>query len=617
MHTAGDEFLILLTPRSFAQAVREAERVRRALELVSVPCSIGIAYAVGGRRCGLHRDELLAQANDPEREYIEVILPTKLQYALHYVDRPSLANDLRVLGLTLRTVFVPTLPSPTRILGMNDRKLWLWLDQAMSTLNPRNRAIAMVVDALVILAGWQLMYLFRLGFERWQPGRPPYDDAVAAGVALCYLIFLAVTGVPRGPWRFFGFDDFKRIALACLLAGTISALKAHIFNDLIWPVFVKDGGPAREAVPSMPGVDRLTIPALLKAAEKAAKLGIPALALFPVVPRDKKSPGAEEAYRADNLCNRAVKALKKAVPEIGIICDVALDPYTDHGHDGLMKNNVILNDETIEVLIRQTLAQAEAGVDIAAPSDMMDGRIGRIRDALDASGFERVKLMSYAAKYASAFYGPFRDAVGSRGLLKGDKKTYQMDPANAEEALREVALDLTEGSPPWHTVRSCILGMRLAAREAGLPTRSGIATTDHAVPVSQHDTAVAAVSERVGALLSLQRSLGLRFEEAAKLDAQRALAQAERHGQIRIEDGTKGGLVRQVPCQSPAQHHALAQAAAQGALRPGIEPAVAALGVFALVEGLMQQWLRQPGAFGLATVGASALQTHLAGVFVG
>jgi len=169
-------------------------------------------------------NELLAQADDPEREYIDVILPTKLRYALHYVDRPSLANDLRVLGLTLRTVFVPTFPSPTRILGMNDRKLWLWLDQAMSTLNPRNRAIAMVVDALVILAGWQLMYLFRLGFERWQPGRPPYDDAVAAGVALCYLIFLAVTGVPRGPWRFFGFDDFKRIALACMLAGTISAV---------------------------------------------------------------------------------------------------------------------------------------------------------------------------------------------------------------------------------------------------------------------------------------------------------------------------------------------------------------------------------------------------------
>lgn len=218
-------------------------------------------------------------------------------------------------------------------------------------------------------------------------------------------------------------------------------------NDLIWPVFVKEGGSAKEAVPSMPGVDRLTIPALLKAAEKAAKLGIPALALFPVVPREKKTAGAEEAFRADNLCNRAVKALKKAVPEIGIICDVALDPYTDHGHDGLMKNNVILNDETIEVLIRQTLAQAEAGVDIAAPSDMMDGRIGRIRDALDAAGFERVKVMSYAAKYASGFYGPFRDAVGSKSSLgKGDKRTYQMDSANGDEALRECALDVAEGA---------------------------------------------------------------------------------------------------------------------------------------------------------------------------
>jgi lipopolysaccharide/colanic/teichoic acid biosynthesis glycosyltransferase len=169
-------------------------------------------------------NELLARSRDPEREYIDVILPTKLQYALHYVDRPTFANDLRVIGLTLRTVFVPSLPSPTRILGMNDRKLWLWLDQTMSALNPRNRAIAMAVDALVILAGWHLMYLFRLGFERWQPGRPWYDDYVSFGVVLCYLVFLAITGVPRGLWRFFGFDDFKRIALACVLAGTISAM---------------------------------------------------------------------------------------------------------------------------------------------------------------------------------------------------------------------------------------------------------------------------------------------------------------------------------------------------------------------------------------------------------
>ena len=224
------------------------------------------------------------------------------------------------------------------------------------------------------------------------------------------------------------------------------AENALTVNDLIWPVFVKEGGPAREAVPSMPGVDRLTIPALVKAAEKAAKLGIPAMALFPVVPREKKSPGAEEAYRANNLCNRAVTAIKKAVPEIGIICDVALDPYTDHGHDGLMKGGEILNDETIEILIRQTLAQAETGVDIVAPSDMMDGRIGRLRDALDAAGFQRIKLMSYAAKYASGFYGPFRDAVGSKSALKGDKRTYQMGVANGDEALRECALDVAEGA---------------------------------------------------------------------------------------------------------------------------------------------------------------------------
>lgn len=217
-------------------------------------------------------------------------------------------------------------------------------------------------------------------------------------------------------------------------------------NDLIWPVFVKDGGAQREAVPSMPDVYRHTIPALLKAVEKAAKLGIPAIALFPVVPRENKSAQAEEAFRGDNLVNRAVAAIKKAVPEIGVICDVALDPYTDHGHDGLMKGGVILNDETIEVLVKQAIAQAEAGVDIVAPSDMMDGRIGRLRDALDARGFQRVKLLSYAAKYASGFYGPFRDAVGSKSALRGDKRSYQMDPANGDEALRECALDVAEGA---------------------------------------------------------------------------------------------------------------------------------------------------------------------------
>jgi porphobilinogen synthase len=196
----------------------------------------------------------------------------------------------------------------------------------------------------------------------------------------------------------------------------------------------------------MPGVFRLTIPALLSAAEEAAKLGIPALALFPYVPQERKDERAEEAVRADNICNRAIRALKKAVPEIGIICDVALDPFTSHGHDGVMKGDRIVNDESVDVLCRQALAQAEAGVDVVAPSDMMDGRIGRIRDALDSEGHQSTLIMSYAAKYASAFYGPFRDAIGSKGALKGDKRTYQMDFANGDEALRECALDVAEGA---------------------------------------------------------------------------------------------------------------------------------------------------------------------------
>ena len=217
-------------------------------------------------------------------------------------------------------------------------------------------------------------------------------------------------------------------------------------DDLIWPVFVKDGGAKREPIASMPGVYRLTIPALLSAAEEAAKLGIPALALFPYVPKEQKDERAEEAVRSDNLCNRAIRALKKAVPEIGVICDVALDPFTSHGHDGVMKGDRIVNDETVDILCRQALAQAEAGVDVVAPSDMMDGRIGQIRDALDAEGHRSTLIMSYAAKYASAFYGPFRDAIGSKGALKGDKRTYQMDFGNGDEAIRECALDVAEGA---------------------------------------------------------------------------------------------------------------------------------------------------------------------------
>src|SRR5262249_47712059 len=217
-------------------------------------------------------------------------------------------------------------------------------------------------------------------------------------------------------------------------------------DDLIWPVFVHEAD-GREDVPSMPGIQRLSIAALIDEAGAAAELGIPALALFPVVPVGRKSELAEEAHDPDTLCNGAVRALKRAVPDIGIICDVALDPYTSHGHDGVLREGRILNDESIAILCQQALAQAAAGVDVVAPSDMMDGRVGRLREALDAAGHESVRILAYSAKYASAFYGPFRDAVGSKSALgKGDKRTYQMDPANSDEALRECALDIAEGA---------------------------------------------------------------------------------------------------------------------------------------------------------------------------
>jgi porphobilinogen synthase len=218
-------------------------------------------------------------------------------------------------------------------------------------------------------------------------------------------------------------------------------------SDLIWPVFVQEGAGPRQAIASMPGVERLSIEALVDAAGEAAALGVPAIALFPVVPPNLKSEQGEESWNPENLCNRALRAVKRAVPAIGLICDVALDPYTSHGHDGLLAEGQILNDETIDILCQQALAQAAAGVDIVAPSDMMDGRIGRIRDALDEAGYTDVRILAYAAKYASAFYGPFREAVGSKSALgKGDKRTYQMDPANGDEALREVALDIAEGA---------------------------------------------------------------------------------------------------------------------------------------------------------------------------
>lgn len=217
-------------------------------------------------------------------------------------------------------------------------------------------------------------------------------------------------------------------------------------DDLIWPIFIVDGEKIRQPVESMPGVTRCSVDEAARAAEQAAGLGLPAVALFPYTDPAKKSADGAEALNPDNLVCRATRAIKQAAPEIGVLCDVALDPYTDHGHDGLLKGDTILNDETVEVLCRQALVQAEAGCDIVAPSDMMDGRVGAVRAALDTAGFQDRQIMAYAAKYASAFYGPFRDAVGSKAALKGDKRTYQMDPANSDEALREVALDLAEGA---------------------------------------------------------------------------------------------------------------------------------------------------------------------------
>jgi porphobilinogen synthase len=221
--------------------------------------------------------------------------------------------------------------------------------------------------------------------------------------------------------------------------------------DLIWPIFLIEGSKKREPVASMPGVDRLSLDLAVKAAEQAAQLGIPVIALFPATDPALKSEDGLEAINANNLVCRSVRAIKKAVPEIGILCDVALDPYTSHGHDGLIRDGDVHNDSTIQVLVRQALVQIEAGADIVAPSDMMDGRVGAIRAALEEQGHPNAIIMAYAAKYASAFYGPFRDALGSAkvksvGLKAGDKRSYQMDPANGDEALREVALDLEEGA---------------------------------------------------------------------------------------------------------------------------------------------------------------------------
>lgn len=219
-------------------------------------------------------------------------------------------------------------------------------------------------------------------------------------------------------------------------------------NDLIWPLFVIEGTGIREPIASMPGVFRLSVDEAVAAAQEAAELGIPVIALFPYTHIDRRDPEGSMATDPQNVICTATRAIKKAVPNIGILCDVALDPFTSHGHDGLFDthSNVIMNDETVEVLVRQALVQVQAGCDIIAPSDMMDGRIGAIREALEISGNTNTQIMAYAAKYASAFYGPFRDAIGSNAALKGDKRTYQMDPANSDEALREVALDIAEGA---------------------------------------------------------------------------------------------------------------------------------------------------------------------------
>jgi porphobilinogen synthase len=217
-------------------------------------------------------------------------------------------------------------------------------------------------------------------------------------------------------------------------------------DDLIWPLFVTDGHNKRTAVASMPGVERLSVDQAVREAERALRLDIPCVALFPYTEPALRDEHGSEAVNPDNLVCQSVRAIKKEFPDLGVLCDVALDPFTSHGHDGLIEDGKILNDVTVAVLVRQALVQAEAGCDIIAPSDMMDGRVGAIRAGLDAAGFIDVQIMSYAAKYASAFYGPFRDAVGSAKTLTGDKRTYQMDSANSDEALREVELDIAEGA---------------------------------------------------------------------------------------------------------------------------------------------------------------------------
>jgi porphobilinogen synthase len=238
---------------------------------------------------------------------------------------------------------------------------------------------------------------------------------------------------------------FRRLRRTAALRALVQETQLSS-SDLIWPVFLCDGVNQRQTISSMPGVERLSQDLVVKAATEAVALGIPAICLFPYTDPALKTEDCREAWNPDNLTNRAIRAIKAEVPEIAVMTDVALDPYNALGHDGLVRDGVILNDESVEALVRMSLAQAEAGADILGPSDMMDGRIGAMRSALENAGFKDVAILSYAAKFASAFYGPFRDAVGASGALKGDKKTYQMNPGNSDEALRLVARDLSEGA---------------------------------------------------------------------------------------------------------------------------------------------------------------------------
>ncbi|MEP5762557.1 MAG: porphobilinogen synthase [Litoreibacter sp.] len=243
----------------------------------------------------------------------------------------------------------------------------------------------------------------------------------------------------------FPLSRMRRLKRTAALRGLASE-NALTVDDLIWPVFIMDGKNERAAIPSMPGVERMTIDLLVEAAKDAHAVGIPAICLFPYIDPSLKTLGCEEAWNPNNLSNNAIKAIKDAVPEIAVMTDVALDPYNINGHDGIVRDGVIANDESVDALVKMALSQAAAGADILGPSDMMDGRIGAMRRALEAAGNQDIAILSYAAKYASAFYGPFRDAVGASGALTGDKKTYQMDPANSDEAIRLVARDLSEGA---------------------------------------------------------------------------------------------------------------------------------------------------------------------------